>query len=121
MFSDLSTEMVDLILELTDFNSEKMVEVLLGGIRPNDILEAMSLQLLNRQSVRLTVNDQSAVMDAITNYDVDLSCLLRIEYSAKLDAGGLGKQFFSDVMLHIKDNMNAFEGPVANSLILAMC
>ena len=56
MFSNLSTEMVDLVLEMTGFNPEKTVEVLLGGIRPNDILEVMSLQLLTRQSVRLTVS-----------------------------------------------------------------
>ena len=59
-------------------------------------------------------------MDAITYYkrrDVDLSHPLRIQYSAGLDAGGHSKQFYSDVMLHIKDIMNAFKGPIANSLI----
>ena len=51
--------------------------------------------------------------------DVDLAHPIRIKYLAGVDAGGLSRQFYSDVMMHIKDKMNTFEGPVATSLILA--
>ena len=117
-----SRETVDLILDLTSYDSAKTVEILLGEIKPHDVSEQLSLQLLKKDSITLSVNDQSAVGDAITYYkkrDVDLTHPLRIKYSAGLDAGGLSRQFHSDVMLHIKDKMNAFEGPVATCFIPA--
>lgn len=122
MFSNFSRETIDLILELTSCNSAKTVEILLGGIKPHDVLEQLSQHLLKKDSITLSVDDESAVGDAIAYYkkrDVDLTHPLRIKYSAGLDAGGLSRQFYSDVMLHIKDKMNAFEGPVATCLIPA--
>ena len=122
MFSNFSRETVDLILDLTSYDSAKTVEILLGGIKPHDVLEQLSLQMLKKDSVTLSIDDQSAVGDAIAYYkkrDVDLTHPLRIKYSAGLDAGGLSRQFYSDVMMHIKDKMNAFEGPVVTSLIPA--
>ena len=122
MFSNFSRETVDLILDLTSYDSAKTVEILLGGIKPHDVLEQLSLQLLKKDSITLSVDDQSAIGDAIAYYkkrDVDLTHPLRIKYSAGLDAGGLSRQFYSDVTLHIKDKMNAFEGPVATCLIPA--
>ena len=60
--------------------------------------------MLKKDSVTLSIDDQSAVGDAIAYYkkrDVDLTHPLRIKYSAGLDAGGLSRQFYSDVMMHI--------------------
>lgn len=122
MFSNFSRETVDLILDLTCHDSAKTVEILLGGIMPHDILEQLSQQLLSKHSITLSVDDESAVGDAIAYYkkrDVDLSHPLTIKYSEGLAAGGLSRQFYSDVMMHIKDKMNALEGPVPTCLIPA--
>ena len=121
MFSNISRKTIDLILELTSYNSAKTVEIL-GGIKPHNVLEQPSQHLLKKGSITFSVNDQSAVGDAIAYYkkrNADLTHPLRIKYSAGLDAGGLSRKFYSDVMLHIKDEMNAFEGPVATCLIPA--
>ena len=37
MFNNFSREMIDLILDLTGHDSNKTVEILLGGIKPHDI------------------------------------------------------------------------------------
>ena len=90
-------------------------------MKPHDILKQPSGQLL-KKDINLSVDDESAVGDAIAHYkkrDVDLAHPIRIKYSAGVDAGGLSRQFYSDVKMHIKDKMNAFEGPVVTCLIPA--
>ena len=80
--------------DLTCHDSAKTVEILLGGIKPHDILEQLSRQLLKEDSITLSVDDESVVGDGIAYYkkrDVDLTHSLRIKYSEGLDAGGLSR------------------------------
>ena len=67
MFNNFSRETIDLILDLTGHDSTKSVEILLGGIKPHDVLEQLSGQLL-KNDINLSVDDESAVGDAIANY-----------------------------------------------------
>ena len=61
MFCNFSRETVDFTLDLTCHDSAKTVEILLGGIMPHNIMDQLSPQLLDKHSITLSVDDESAV------------------------------------------------------------
>ena len=114
IFSSVSRTIVDSILAIVG-NASIAMDILLGEVDINALVPVVRRVQLKGCSSFITVDSEDVVTAALMYYkkpSLDMTRPIHIVYkgSTAIDAGGLKRQFFCDVLLRLRDSFSLFEG-----------